>query len=97
MAAALHGPFGSFLAGLSCPFGKVRQGKGGIALSWCIRRYSASCRQSDRVVCVQPSPFHALSFSELGRNCTAVEVAWSVVIPPSPSLPLLSQQFRMPG
>ena len=33
-AAALHGPFGSFLAGLSCPFGKVRQGKGGIALSW---------------------------------------------------------------
>ena len=25
----LHCPFGSFLAGLSCSFGKVRRGKGG--------------------------------------------------------------------
>ena len=57
VAAVLHVPFGSFLAGLSCPFGKVRQGKGGTALSWRIRRYSASRRLGDRVVCVQPSPF----------------------------------------
>ena len=57
MAAALHGPFGSFLSGLSCPFSKVRQGKGGIALSWRSRRYSASRRLGDRVVGVQPSPF----------------------------------------
>ena len=53
----LHCPFGSFLAGLSCSFGKVRRDKGGLALSWCIRRYSASCKQVDGVVCVQPSPF----------------------------------------
>ena len=61
-AAALHGPSGLFLAGLSYPFGKVRQGKGGIALSWRIRRYSASRRLGDRVVCVQPSPSRLGSF-----------------------------------
>ena len=57
VAAMLHGPFGSFLAGSSCSFGDVRRGKDGIALSWCIRRYSASCKQGDRVICIQTSPF----------------------------------------
>ena len=64
MAAALHCPFGSFLAGMPCPYGKVRRSKGHSPR--CIRRYLASCRQGDRVVCVQPSPFHASIFRSWG-------------------------------